>query len=301
MNKNEKYKKSNLFKGKYIIAFFFLLPFTLSFIFFNVYPILLSIPTALKEYDYFSGKDIFVGLSHFKRALSDPIFFKAWWNTFYFAWVGLIAGFLPPLILAILVNELRKGQAIWRSFLYLPSLCSGVTIAAFWKWVYNPEFGLLNYLLNSMGLQSQLWLMDPHQVKLCIIFMGIVMGTGREMLIYLAALQGIPEQLYEAAEIDGANIWHKLRFITFPEMIPLIKTLFVLSAIKNLHVFSEIYILTGGGPCGASQTLTYYIWETAFVHMEMGYATAMGFYVFFVALILTIFNMKILKQRDLEA
>jgi ABC-type sugar transport system permease subunit len=293
-------QEGRLFKSRYQIAFLFIGPYALSFIFFSAYPVLLSLPTALKQYDYMTGRHLWVGLTHFKRALLDPTFFKAWWNTLYLAWGGILLGFWPPMLLAILVNELRKAQGFWRTFLYIPAVCAGTTAAALWKWIYNPEFGLLNHLLKLVGLPPQTWLMDPHLVKLCLIFMGVVMGTGREMLFYLAALQNIPDQLYEAAEIDGASIWQKLRYITLPELLPLIKTLFILSVIKNMHVFSEIFMMTKGGPCGASQTLTYYIWETAFKHMEMGYATAMGIYVFFVSIVLTTINIKVLKRRDIE-
>jgi multiple sugar transport system permease protein len=290
-------RERRLFATRYRLAFLFLLPYAFSFLWFGIYPFLKAFPVSMQKYDYVTGRSIFIGLSHYIRAFKDPVFWKAWYNSIYFGIGGLALGFWPPILLAIMVNELKRGQMFWRTFLYIPALCSGIMTAALWKWIYNPEYGLLNYLLGLVGIPPQGWLMDPRLVKISILVMSTVTYTGPGILLYLAALQNIPEQEYEAAEIDGASIFQRMWYITLPGLVPLIKTLFILNIIRLLRTFSEVFLMTGGGPCQASNTLTYYIWLKAFKHLEMGYATAIGVIMFLVTLGLTIINFRALRAR----
>jgi len=200
--------------------------------------------------------------------------------------------------LALLVNQKLKGIVIFRTIYFMPVVSSMVAVALLWRWLYNPDFGLINSFLRILGIKNPpLWLASTTWAKPAIMLMWIWRGAGYNMLLYLAALQGIPEQLYEAASIDGANGWQKFWHITLPTLAPTNFFIIVMSIIGGFQAFGEIYVMTGGGPAGSTTTIVYYIYNNAFLWYKMGYAAAISWFLFVIIFTATLIQWKYGKEQ----
>jgi multiple sugar transport system permease protein len=231
--------------------------------------------------------------------VNDPLFWKYLWNTVYLMG-GIPFSMVGSLILALALNQKIRGIVFFRTLYFLPSISAGVALFMLWRWVYNPDYGLLNSLLHRIfGMNGPAWLGDPVWVKPAFIFMGIWIGVGGiNMILYLAGLQNIPSEYYEAAEIDGASAWQKFKAITWPMLTPTTFFIFTMSLIAGFQGgFDAIYIMTGGGPAGESTTMGYYIYQTAFQNYRMGYAAAEAWVLFLIVFIVTLLNWKYGGQR----
>lgn len=223
----------------------------------------------------------------------DPKFWFTLYNTLIFM-LGIPLGMGCSLGLALLLNRKIGGRVIYRTLLFLPSVASGVAMFLCWRWIFNPNVGLLNDLLGDLyliGEQGPDWLGDPYLVRPAIIAMGIwtAMG-GTNMILFLAGLQGVDPTLYEAAEIDGAGVWAKFIHVTWPQLRP--TTFFILTTnlIAGFQMFDQAYVMTSGGPEGATTTLVYYIYQQMFRFQEMGYAAALAMVLFVIVLLVTLAN-----------
>jgi multiple sugar transport system permease protein len=200
------------------------------------------------------------------------------------------------LAVALLLNQKVVALGFWRLVYYLPSVVSGVAVAILWGWVLNPRFGLLNAGLMALGVQNPpRWLYSEQWAVPGFILMGL-WGAGGAMLLYLAGLQGIPTALYEAADIDGANSWNKFWYITLPMLTPTIFFNTLMSIIASFQVFTQVYIMTNGGPNNATLTMVLYLYRRAFVNLKFGYASALAWILFFIILI---FTMMVIRSSDL--
>jgi len=224
---------------------------------------------------------------------NDPRFWKFLGNTF-FLMMNIPICMAASLFLAIVLNQKIKGRVIFRTVFYLPTICSGIGIMLLWMWVFNPEFGLANSVLKLVGIRGPLWLKSYHWAKPSIMLMGLwgAMG-GTSMILYLAGLQGVPPQLYEAAEIDGATTWQQFRHITFPMLTPTTFFIFITGVIGGFQGgFQAAYVMTQGGPDGATSTISYYIYNHAFQWFNMGYAAAISVVLFGLVFVVTLANWK---------
>jgi multiple sugar transport system permease protein len=196
------------------------------------------------------------------------------------------------LYLAILLNQKIRFTYFYRLIFFLPGILAGVAMFYLWKWVYNPDYGLFNVILAHLGIEGPKWLTSVHWAKPAIIMMSLWLHAGGQgMLLYLAALQGVSPELYEAAEIDGANAWQKFRAVTWPSIAPVTFFIFVMGIIGGLQGgFEAAYILTGGGPDGSTTTIGYYIYTKAYEQFEMGYAAAVAWILFLLVLGVTLLN-----------
>ncbi len=287
-------KKSKISKGR-TIAWLFLLPALILFALFQWYPMLKAIWVSFFNYSYV-GKSVFIGLKNYIRAFKDPIFWIAWKNTFYAGFLSIVIGFVPPIFVAIILNEVRKFKSFFKVSFYIPVITSMVIISIMWKWIYNPDYGLLNWFLSLFGFEKLGWLTDPKLSMPSIVLMASWKALGRGVIIYLAALQNVPEQLYEAAEIDGAGFWHKVWHITIPSIMPIMSIMLILKIIGSLQIFASVYIMTEGGPMYATEVVAHYIYNTAFRDMDMGYATAMAMIMFIVLMFVTYIQLKLKKS-----
>ncbi len=286
------------------MAAVFLAPFLLLFVAFRAGPVLASLVLSLTDYDGLS-RPIWVGLAHYKDILtgteaSTRLFWKSVVNTLYFT-VGQV-GFemTTGLGLALLVNaRILKAKSVWRTVYYLPVVTSLVAASMIWLWLYHPQSGLLNLVLQRLGLPRLTWLSDIRLAMPSIILMTVWQGAGWSMVIYLAGLQGIPESLYEAAQIDGAEKWQQFHHITLPLLAPVTLFVVIISCISALQVFSQIFVMTGGGPLNATTTVTHQIWTNAFRFFRLGFASAMSFLLFLVILMISILNNR-LFGRSIE-
>lgn len=251
---------------------FILLPFA-GFALFGLGPLAASLVFSFYDYNLLATPH-WIGLENFRRLAADERFLQSLGNTAYFL-LGIPVGMAISLALALALNRLR-GAAVFRSLYFLPAVTSVVAVSLLWTWLYNPEFGWINSLLARFGVDGPAWLQDPEWVKPALILMGLWMGVGHSMLLYLAGLQSVPGTLLEAAALDGAGPAARFRHVVWPLLTPTTFFIAVMSVIGTLQMFGQIYMMTQGGPEFASATTMYYLWETAFQWNRMGYACAMA-------------------------
>ncbi len=280
------------------IAFLFLMPFLLLFVVFRAGPVLASLLLSFTNYDALSSPR-WVGIANYRDILigteaATRLFWKSVGNTLYYT-VGQVAlEMVVGLALALLVNaRILRAKAVWRTAYYIPVVTSAVAASMMWLWLYQPQAGLLNIILQSLGLPRLGWLSDPRLAMPSVILMAVWQGAGWSMVIYLAGLQGIPESLYEAARIDGATAPQQFLYVTLPLLAPVTLFVVIISCITALQVFAQVYVMTQGGPLNATTTVTYQIWNNAFRFYRLGYASAMSFLLFLVILAISIVNTRI--------
>jgi multiple sugar transport system permease protein len=269
----------------------FTLPAFVAFILLKYYPMLQAIYMSLFDYKVANPPGLFVGLTNYLHAFKDPLNAQVWGNNIILFMWNLVLGFWVPLVQAILLDEVRRLKTFYRVMYLLPSVIPAVATAVIWKWIYNPDWGLLNTIFLKIGLPPQGWLNDPNQVKFSLM-LPLVLGGGLGIFIYLSALQGVPQELYEAAEIDGATILAKVRFITLPSIAPIIGLQFILTLTGAFQIFDQIYIMTLGGPADASRVIALNIYYYAFERIQMGYAASMSVLLFLVTLILVAIQLR---------
>jgi multiple sugar transport system permease protein len=286
-----------------VAAILFLAPSCMGFLVFVLFPVVASFLLAFTEWDLFSSPR-FVGLTHFRKMFQEADFWKYLWNTF-FLMSGIPVSICCSLGLALLMKDKLPGIALFRTLFFLPTVSSGVALYILWRWIYNPDFGLLNQLLVSgwdqlailmepfglhlAPLEPPLWLSSERWAKPALILMGIWMSAGGpNMVLYIAGLQQIPAELIEAAHMDGAGRWTTFRYITLPMLAPTTFFIIVMSVIGGLQGgFEQVYIMTSGGPAGATTTLSFYVYDKGFEWFEMGYASAVAWFLFLLVFILT--------------
>jgi len=276
-----------------IDAWLFLLPNFIGFLVFTVFAIGFSLWISMHRWDLFSSPT-FTGLSNFVRLLTnDRDFKRALLNTLYFA-VGIVPlGTATSLCLALLANRGLKGMTFFRTVMYLPSVSSTIAVGIVWIWLLDPQFGVVNYALRSIGLASPPnWLGSVLWAKPALILMHIWQYAGYYMIIFLAGLQGVPEQLYEAAVLDGASSWQKFWRITLPLLSPTTFFVIVMKMIGVFNIFEQPFIMTGGGPSGSTETIVYYIYSNAFQWFNMGYASAVAWVLFILVFGVTLIQFK---------
>lgn len=277
-------------------AYLYLIPTILGLLIFSAGAIIASFFISFTNWQLVLPP-VWIGLRNYTNLLQLAEFWQVLRNTVYYT-----AGYVPlavtlPLLMAILVNQKLKGITFFRTAYFLPVVTSGVAIALVWGWMYNPSFGVINYLLERLfGIQGPRWLADPRWAMPSLIIIGVWHSLGYNMVIYLAGLQGIPQELYEAARIDGAGWWAQVRYVTVPLITPTAFFILVLSIIGSFQVWTITYLLTQGGPAGATLTLSYYIYQQGFQWFHMGFAAALAYVLFAIVFVATMIQFKLQKQ-----
>lgn len=229
----------------------------------------------------------FVGLDNFQAMFQDDLVWQALKVTTVYAVTSVPLHILVGFSLAWLLNTNVKGMRIYRTAFYLPSVLSGVAVALLWRWLFSTEFGLFNTMLSYFGIVGPSWLGDPRWALPSLVLMSL-WGVGAGAIIYLAGLQGIPTDLYEAADVDGASTWTKIRHITLPMMTPVLFFQLVTGFIAALQIFTQAFIMTSGGPNNATLFFLLYLYRNAFEYFRMGYASALAWVLFVYILVLTL-------------
>ena len=275
------------------IAWLWTIPGIVIYITFRWYPVLLSFIVSLQKYQIL-GRSTFIGLSNFNNLISDPMFLIVFRNTLYYTALSLALVFLPPIFVSILLMEMKRSIiAIMMILWFIP--VGSIASVVLWKWFYNVQYGLFNGILITLGLPSSGWLNDARLTMLCLVLPGLIMyGPG---LIYIASIQGIPEEMYEAAELEGAGFWKKIWYITLPRLRPIIAMLLILAIIGNMQMFNQAFIMTGGGPNDVTRTIVMYIYTMAFRRFKFGFATSLAVVLFFVLLVLVYFQRRYFKEN----
>jgi len=275
-------------------AYAFLSLSVLGLFIFTILPIIAAFGLSFVDWTLLSPPK-WAGTSNFQRLLDDGYFWNALKNTFYYV-AGVMPGIAISLFLAMLLNQKLRFTTTYRVFYYLPTITMWVAIALVWKWLYSPQYGLVNWALGLIGIKGPAWLSDPSWAMPAQIFTSWWKGAGYNMLILLAGLQGIPEIYYEAASIDGANWWQKFRHVTLPLLTPTIYFVVVMTFIGSFGVFSQIYIMTEGGPGQATTTLIYYLFQNAFKYFDVGYANVLAIAFFIIVFVFTQVQTKLQKR-----
>ncbi|WP_326564927.1 sugar ABC transporter permease [Amycolatopsis rhabdoformis] len=267
------------------------------FALFSWYPIVRGVLLSFQQVD-FVNPPTWVGLDNFVRLFQDPLFGVAWRNTLLFTGFALVFGFLVPFLAAVLLNELRHARAYFRLAVYLPVMLPPVVTALMWKWFYDPGPGLFNSALTSVGLPGLQWLDSSTTAMLSLVFVSTWANMGSTTLIYLAALQTIPGELYEAAELDGAGLWRRLRHVTFPQTRFVLLVLLLLQIVATMQVFTEPYVMTGGGPDDSTVTVLLLLYRYAFVYNDFGSASAMSLLLFVALGVFSAMYVRLTRRAD---
>lgn len=279
-------------------GYLFIAPWLIGFFGITLLPLLFSLYGSFTNYDITSRMD-FIGLDNYRRMFTDdPLFWKSLTNTLYYVLWMVPLTTVGSILLALLLNEKIAGMRIFRTVFYLPSILSGVGVYFLWMQLLNPSSGLVNTMLSWVGIAGPAWLTDPMWTKPAVILMKM-WSVGGGMLLYLASLQGVSPQLYEAAKLDGASAFHRFWHITMPMISPVIFYDIVTSVIGGFQVFQEGYVMTESGSGGPMQSLLFYnlhMWHKAFTVFDMGYAMSMAWILFVIVLIITLINLKFSKR-----
>jgi multiple sugar transport system permease protein len=279
-------------------AYLFLSPGLVLFLVFTVFAIIFSFYLSFHEWSIIEKEKPFVGLENYADILDDERFHRAVVNTVYFTGGSVPVTMGIGLLVAMLLNQPLRGRGLFRAMFFLPVVTPFVVVAILWKWLYNGDFGPLNYYLTSLGIVSEplRWLADPDLAMPSVIIMTIWSGIGFSMVIYLAGLQAIPEELYEAAKVDGAGPLRRFWHVTVPMLTPTTLFLLVIGIIGSLQVFTQIFVMTSGGPAERTTTMVYFIYISAFKFYEFGYATALAYFLFAMVFVLTLFQLRLYRR-----
>lgn len=263
----------------------FISPWIIGVLAFQIYPFFASLyysfhsTTMLKP-----GK--FVGLDNYRLLLKDDLFWTSLYNTFYFLGASVIVGTIGSLVLAMLLNQRLRGMTVYRLIFYVPTIVPLVAVSVIWIWFLHPQYGVLNYALDALNLPSPGWFSSPTWAMPGLVIVS-VWGLGNAMVIYLAGLQDIPLELYEAASLDGASLWERTKSITIPLLTPVILFNVIIGLINGFQYFVQPYVITGGGPADSTLTYALYLYQTAFQYFKAGYASAMAWILFVVIMAVT--------------
>ncbi len=285
----------NTFYKKYI-PYLFLLPALVLLTVFFFIPFFQTI--LLSFYDY--SKDIyaptFSGIENYKILFASKEFYQTLFNTFLFLILAVPILAILPLIVAIFINQKIRGINIYKVLIYLPVVVSIVVVAIAFKWLYAQE-GILNYIMSIIGFEPIGWLTDTKFAMLSVAIVTIYKGIGYYMMIYLSALIGVPKDLYEAADVDGASEFKKHLTVTIPHLMPIIALVVTISSISALKVFAEIYVMTKGGPLNATKTIVYYIYERAFENLDLSMAATASVVLLAIILVFSIINITFFENK----
>ncbi len=271
-----------------LTAYAFLLPSLIGLAGFTIYPLLNSFYLSFQRWDMLSDMH-FIGLRNYQRLIDDSDFYKIISNTGIYTISVVLITLVLALLLAILLNQKLHARAIFRTTFFLPVVTSLTALSALWLWLYDPEFGLANWLLRTAGLPTSRWMNSPQSALSAIIIMMIWQTLGYDIIIFLAGLQNIRRDLYEAASLDGAGTWALFQHVTLPLLSPTLVFLIITSTIQAFRVFDPVYVMTAGlgGPANSTATLVFYLYRQAFYNLEAGYASAIAFVVVAVAMAFT--------------
>ncbi len=280
---------------RYLILALFIGPSLLGLTVFVLIPIVTSLVLSFTSWDLLTPPR-FVALDNYRRLLNDDEFWRTLGNTAKF-----LLGYVPLVMLcgltaAIALNQRVTGRSVFRTVYFIPVVTSWVAVSLLWMWLYNPVFGLVNNALGVVGIKGPGWLFDVNWAMPAVILTSVWKDTGFLMVILLAGLQGIPSEYHEAASIDGATGWQQIRHITIPLLMPALYFALMISLINSFQVFDQVYVMTGGGPAGATQVLMERIVSNAFSYNRMGYAAAMS-WVLFLFIFVTSWGMTRLRAR----
>jgi multiple sugar transport system permease protein len=294
--------RSSFFGHTDLEGYAFISPWLIGFLVLTAGPMLASAFISLTSWTMLSPPT-WVGFENYEAILKDDSLFSiSLWNTIYYVLLSVPLGLMVSLLLALLLDRRLKGISVFRTIFFLPSITNMVAVSVLWIWIFNPEYGLLNSVLQKFGIAGPLWLQSETWSKPALVIMSL-WGVGGTMIIFLAALQGIPHELYEAAQLDGANSWRRFVHITLPMISPAMFFNLIIGIIGSFQVFTQAFVMTGGaqpgtegGPNNSTLFFVLYLYKRAFQEFRMGYASALAWILFLIILVFTLIQMKLSKR-----
>ncbi|MDI3476858.1 MAG: multiple sugar transport system permease protein [Thermoanaerobacterium sp.] len=280
-----KYDIKNIKRG-----LFFISPWLIGFMVFTIYPFIASLIYSFSVYNGVTASK-FIGLKNYIQLFQDPKFYTALYNTFYYAIIAVPLGIVLGVLVALLLNQPIKFLSFFRTAIYIPVIVPTVAVSILWIWLLNPDVGLINWFLSLFGIKGPGWLADPKWSKMALILMA-QWGIGQSVLIYLSGLKDVPKDLYESADIDGANGFSKFFHITLPMITPVILYNLIMGVIGSLQYFTQAYVMTNGGPMNSTLFYALYLFQNAFQFFSFGYASAMAWILFIIIAIIVYILLK---------
>ncbi len=296
MKNNTLNKRSNI-----NAAYIFLTPALAAIFVFFFLPVIAAFLISFTDFDIYALGDYsnarYVGIDNYLKIFSDPLFWKAISNTFYFVIMAGPLSIMVSLLAAMVLNaKIVRFKAIFRLTYFLPVVTTLIAVAIVWRFIYHPRFGILNYLISFVGINPIDWLGDPIFAMPAIVIMAVWKNFGYNMIIFIAGLQNIPEHLYEAAFLEGANAWQRFRYITLPMLAPTTIFISIITMIGFFQLFAEPYIMTQGGPLNSTLSIVQYMYQEGFRWWNMGYSAALAFVLFAIILIGTLIQFKVQRS-----
>jgi multiple sugar transport system permease protein len=275
----------------------FIAPFLIAFLVFLIWPVLYGFYQSLTGQSLTGANGELVGFANYVEAFGDSQMWRSLGNTVVFTIASTVPLLLVGLVLALLVNLGLPGQWLWRLSFFLPFLLASTVVSLFWLWMYNPQLGVVNAIAGTLGLPQPAWLQDPGLAMTSVVVTTVWWTVGFNFLIYLAALQNIPDQQYEAAALDGAGRWRQLLSITIPQLAPTTALLAILQVLASLKVFDQIYQMTAGGPGGSTRPVVQYVFETGFTGFRFGYSAAISYIFFALIVVISIIQISATRRK----
>lgn len=280
-----------------LVSWAFVAPFLLAFVLFMAWPIVHGLFLSFTDQSLTGAGGSFIGLDNYIEALTDPVMWRSLWNTVWFTLLSTVPLVLIALVMAILVDRGLPGQWLWRLSFFMPYLLASTVISQIWVWIFNPQIGAANNILKALGLEPIAWLQNPDTNMLAIVIATVWWTVGFNFLLYLAALQNIPPQQYEAASIDGAGPWRQLWSITIPQLGPATTLIVLLQILASLKLFDQAYQMLGGVSSDTTRSIVQYVYETGFVAYRFGYSAAISYVFFAIIVIIGIAQSLIVRAR----
>lgn len=282
---------NNLLNSENIAAWLFILPALVGTFIFIIIPVLCSFGLSFAKWDLLNPIQ-FAGFDNYKEIFTEPLFYKILWNTIVFAFSTSILGVIIPLILSCILNSKIRGAEFYKTAYFLPFITPMIVIGVIWEWIFDPNIGLLNQFLHI----HVDWLYDNHFAMPALIIVSVWKLIGYNMVIFLSALSGISQSMFEASKIDGANAFQTFKNVTVPLLSPTIFFVVIITAISSFQVFDLIYLMTQGGPLDSTNVLVYAIYKNAFEYFNAGKASAIAYVLFVIILILTLIQWNLRKK-----
>jgi ABC-type sugar transport system permease subunit len=276
----------------------FVAPLVLFFVLFLLWPLVHGVYLSLTDQSLTGAGGAFVGLGNYFEAFADAEMWRSLWNTVWFTLLSTVPLVVIALVMALLVEAGLPGKWLWRLSFFMPFLLASTVISLIWIWLFNPQLGLVNSVLQSLGLATVPWLQDPVVSMISIVIATVWWTVGFNFLLYLAAIQNIPEQQYEAASIDGAGRWRKLISVTLPQLAPTTMLIVILQILASLKVFDQIYQMMNQVVTPATQSVVVYIFDTGFTGYRFGYASAISYIFFALVLIISLVQFRVTARRS---
>ena len=285
-------------RGETLTGWAFAAPFAILFVLFLVVPAIYGLYLSFTGETLTGANSGVVGFANYAEALTDPDMWRSLGNTLWFTFLSTVPLVVLSLAFALLVNLGLPGRWLWRLSFFLPYLLASTVVVLFWTWMYNPKIGLINGVLAEFGIAPVAWLQDPKVAMFSVVITTLWWTIGFNFLLYLAALQNIPEQQFEAAAIDGAGKWRQLWSIVIPQLAPTTGLILTLQVLASLKVFDQIYMLTNGGPAGSTRSIVEYIYESGFTGYRFGFSSAISYLFFAIIVLVSLAQYKLLNRRS---